>query len=58
MTIIRPAASMACRPQPDISRATDATSAALLYYYYSFYHAFYYNQMPRHGETTLIRKPD
>lgn len=49
MTIIRPAASMACRPQPDISRATDATSAALLYYYYSFYHAFYYNQMPRHG---------
>ena len=30
MTIIRPAASMACRPLPDISRATDATSAALL----------------------------
>ncbi len=30
MTIIRPAASMACRPLPDISRATDAPSAALL----------------------------
>ena len=30
MTIIRPAASMACRPLPDISRATDTTSAALL----------------------------
>ena len=30
MTIIRPAAFIACQPQPDISRATDATSAALL----------------------------
>lgn len=30
MTNLRPAAFIACQPQPDISRATDATSAALL----------------------------
>lgn len=30
MTTTRPAAFIACQPQPDISRATDTPSAALL----------------------------
>lgn len=51
MTIIRPAASMACRPLPDISRATDATSAALL----AFIAAFITDTF--HGKPTVIRKP-